>query len=95
MPKGRYAMIHNKKGCREVAFFYDRPTQPGEPFKTEFALYPDGTIPTKGQPVLCHNCGEVVIGSELVQVFQADVDLKNGPNVILVDAPMQFGTLDC
>lgn len=87
---GRYAMVHNNTTCREVAFFYDKQMGPKDLLQAEHAIYPGGERPARGQPIICHNCGEQVVGSELVAVYQ-EQEMPKPKNVILVDSPMLFG----
>lgn len=62
-----YQMVHetteDMEGCGKVAFYLTRMVMNGEILDADIAMYPDGSIPTKGEKAKCGSCGkEIFIG---------------------------------
>jgi len=51
-------VVHNT--CHKTAFYYDGPLEGGTIVESGKAVFPDGTHPVQGSPMLCGSCGRPI-----------------------------------
>jgi hypothetical protein len=79
----RFAAVHNRADCGEVAFFLKEVPFKGQPFRTEMAVLPDGKRPPKGRQAECYECGGTIHLKEIIFVYE-DLPLPTCVNVYLI-----------